>query len=95
MMKLYEFKALNKSNGSHWFDTDTMRFFKTRISNWDVISGLFITSESGPFGQGPRKFTLRKADFETGKVETIGEFQQYSSLRSAKTAMRNHQQKGA
>jgi hypothetical protein len=86
MMSLTEFKRLNKAKGYYWFEPDTMRFFKTRISNWDPISGTFITSEKGPDGQ--RRFSVRKANFETGEVDTVGKFQQYGSLGAAKTARR-------
>lgn len=89
MMHLYEFKQLNKSRGYHWFDADTVRFFRSRISNFDVISGLFISSEQR-LGDC-RAYTLRRADFATGQVETIGEFQQYKSLAAAKTALRKAQ----
>lgn len=86
MMKFYEFKELNAAKGYHWFKPDTLRFFKSRMSNWDVITGYFISSERGP--DNKRKFTIRRGDLETGTVSTIGQFQQYQSLRTAKTALR-------
>jgi hypothetical protein len=89
MTRQYEFEQLNKAKGFHWFSKDTMRFWKTRVSNWDCISGLFITSEQPP--SGPRKYTLRKADFESGQVLTIGEFCAYNTIGAAKTALRNAQ----
>lgn len=85
-MHLYQFKELNKAKGFHWFDKDTMRFFGTRISNWDVITGYFITSEQPP--HGPRTYTLRKADFDTGNVSTIGEFGQYKTMAQARGALK-------
>ena len=89
MMRQYEFIELNKSKGLHWFDKDTLRFFKSRVSNWDCISGLFISSERGP--DMVRKYTVRKADFETGNVSTVGEFQQYRTIKAAKGAMKRAQ----
>lgn len=86
MMRLNEFKALNKAMGYYWFSPDTMRFFKTRISNWDAISGLFITSEQPP--HGPRVYSVRKADFITGRVVSIGQFRAYKSLKTAKTGLK-------
>ncbi len=94
MMTLNEFKELNKSKGFHWFSKGTMRYFKSRISNWDSVTGYFITSEHGPgnasetFFNGPRKFSIRKANFDNGNVDTIGQFQQYNTLGAAKTALR-------
>jgi hypothetical protein len=89
MMSLTEFKQLNRARGFHWFEQATLRFFRSRVSNFDCISGLFISSERGP--NGVRAYTLRRADFETGNVKTEGEFQAYSSLARAKTALRNAQ----
>jgi hypothetical protein len=92
MIRQYEFRALNASKGFHWFSPDAMRFFKTRIlhKTWDVISGYFITSETGPCG-GERRYTLRRANAETGNVNTIGEFQAYSTIAQAKGALRRAQ----
>lgn len=87
MMRLYEFKQLNQAHKMHWFDADTLRFFKSRISNWDVITGYFISSERGPNDQ--RLYSIRKGNFETGNVTTIGQFQQYTDIRTAKRAIKN------
>lgn len=88
-MTLNEFKRLNKEKGFHWFDADTMRFFNSRISNWDATTGLFITSEQN---HGcPRLYTIRLANFNTGKVETCGEFQQYKTLYDAKQDLKRYQ----
>lgn len=86
-MKLYEFIALNEAKGFCWFAPSTCRFFRSRVTNWDYITGYFISSEKGP--SGIRLYTLRKGNFESGNVETIGEFQQYSTLSQAKTALKN------
>jgi hypothetical protein len=86
MMKQDEFINFNSSKGFHWFDKGSMAFFRSRVSNWDSISGLFISSERGP--NGGRAYSIRKADFETGNVSTIGKFQAYDSIGSAKTALR-------
>lgn len=82
-MRLEEFIALNKSKGKHWFNKDTMRFFRSRVTNWDFISGYFITSERREWNT-PRCYTIRKADFETGDVATVSEFQEYAHLNTAK-----------
>lgn len=84
-MELLEFMKLNASKGYHWFESGTIEFFGSRISNWDENSGLFITSEQPPHGD--RSYTIRQANFETGQVSTIGEFCQYDSKASALAAM--------
>lgn len=84
-MTLDEFRRLNKSKGFHWFDDASMKFFATKIVHWDTATGYFISSELPPF-KGVR-FSIRKADFETGKVETIGALGQYETLPDAKEAL--------
>jgi hypothetical protein len=85
-MNLYEFKELNKSVGNHWFDNDTMSFFKTKVITWDTISGYFITRES--FNGNEKRYSVRLADFNTGRVNTVGNFYSYESLSEAKSALK-------
>lgn len=83
-MRLDEFKALNKAKGYYWFSKDTMRFFKSRVVSFDIVTGYFISSERN--GDLPRCYTIRKANFETGNVESVSEFQAYPTLQRVKTA---------
>lgn len=58
-----DLRNLYQSTASgHWFDADTMRFFKSRIlgdfKRLDDKTGLFITTERGPNGQ--RSATVRR-----------------------------------
>ncbi len=85
-MTFEEFKKANKLAGNYWFSPDTMDFFQSKIHEFDEDSGVFITSECGPFGKGPRAYTIRKANFQTGRVSTVGGFQAFDTLSSAKTA---------
>ena len=70
----------------HWFDTDTMRFFKSRLSS-DLFYGkgviLFISSEKCGH-EYPRKYTIRKYTPGTGEITDIGGFQAYSYINKAK-----------
>jgi len=84
-MTLKEFMRMNKQIGNHWFSPDTMSFFESNVHDFDESSGVFITSECGPFGKGPRAYTIRKADFQTGRVSTVGKFQEYATLQKART----------
>ena len=86
-MRLKEFKQLNAAKGLHWFDKGTMRFFNSRILDFDCISGYFISSEKQLITDQCR-YTIRKADFKTGNVTTIGEFCEYSTLNRARTALK-------
>lgn len=76
----------------HWFDADTMRFFRTRISASAVRrthAGLFfVTSEKGP--TMPRRYCIRLAYWrrrDDGRwvvaIRTIGDFQAYASREAA------------
>jgi hypothetical protein len=82
----------NAANGGHWFDADTLRFFRSRLPTGCVgrvdNTAWFITSEGGPFGRGPRAYTVRRADVSTGDVETEGTFRGYATRGAAITAAR-------
>ncbi len=64
----------NRTDGKgHFFDADTMHFFKSRIGlvrlkgdDW-----YFTTSERPPHGE--RMFSVRKMDTK-GKIKTVGEY---------------------
>lgn len=78
----------------HFFDRETMRFFNSRVEEVTHVTAhtktrvLFITSESyGRYDTEPPRFTVREFFPATGKVNTIGEFMQYSTLDAAKTAI--------
>lgn len=86
-MTLYEFEILNEKKGFHFFKPDTMRFFKSKILDFDYKTGFFLTSEKGP--NGVRAYTLRQANFETGNVESVSAFQEYKTIGRAKTAFKN------
>jgi hypothetical protein len=92
-------KRANAESGGHWFDRDTMRYFKTRIETGIVKCGSvgegaahrftrarFVSSEQGPHDHSPRAYTIREAQPDGG-IDTVGEFQQYKTLRAAKAAI--------
>lgn len=83
----------NSRAGQHFFDADTMRFFNSRVLG-DLIDGrYFVTSER--FDENhPRLYTLREA-MPNGHIETVGEFQGYTSARAAYTAARKLAEKQA
>ncbi len=82
----------NAANGGHWFDADTLRFFRSRLPAGCVgrvdNTAWFITSEAGPLGRGPRAYTVRRADVATGHVDTEGAFRGYVTRGAAITAAR-------
>lgn len=77
---------------NHFFDPSTMHFFRSTVSNFDLESGLFITSEKHPDSSGEwyriRKYTVRKFNYESGKVEHVSTMGEYLSLSGAKTRLK-------
>ena len=71
---LSDIKERNWQMGFHFFDADTLRFFRSRISDtvYQGPGGIFIvTSEQFTLGEysEPRKYTPRKFDWTTGSFE--------------------------
>lgn len=84
-----EIRAANKAIGHHWFDRDTMAFFKSKIVS-GVLTGpeghrYFISRETNPAGL--TMFSIRKSD-DTGAIETVGEFHSHPTIRAAKLYLR-------
>lgn len=87
MITQYEFERLNKNNGYHFFDANTMRFFKSRISHWRT-DGYFITREATNFSKTNFAYSIRYANHDTlsltcGNVEKISDFLAYKTLKTA------------
>ncbi len=87
-MTFEEFRYKAERSGFHFFDPQTMQWWKTRVSvsSWRVIgnSGLFITSD---VIAGVRRFTIRRGDLITGAVKTFGTLGEFVTLAQAKRAM--------
>ena len=89
----------NRNPSGHWFDDDTIRFFRTRMGPeyWvrtsdkpDDFVFVFVTSEQNQgFMSGttyPRRYTVRYMDAR-GEIDTLGPFCELSrpvALRIAK-----------
>lgn len=85
-----EIKEANASIGAHFFEPATMRFFNSKIASRTVYGGrYFITSEqfvgSDHVAQ-PRRYTIRAC--YDGRVDTVGDFQQYRTIEEAKHAVK-------
>ncbi len=70
-------------NTGHFFDTDTLRFFKSRIGAVRIKDGVwfFITSEKPP--HGPRAYSVRRMELD-GAINTVGEFCSMSKYQANK-----------
>lgn len=87
-----EVKRINAKHGYYYFSQDTMRFFSSKVSTIAYKVGnkaYFITSEQNKLsGNDPRKWTIRAIDLATGRIQTIGEFQEFNSNREAKNQLK-------
>ena len=75
--------------GRHWFDADTMRFFRSRLADvgYQASDGrvYFVSSERNQ-GMGlpyPRLYTVRCLTGPKGDIKTVGEFQAFGTSATA------------
>jgi hypothetical protein len=87
-LTITEMKRRNFAQGQHWFSKGSMSFFNTRVEAQPNKENLFITSE---YMEDPetKRFSIRKFDTETNKVETVGEFRAYETLAEAREARKS------
>jgi hypothetical protein len=80
-----QIKEANRQAGLHWFEPNTLRFFRSRVGH-NVYGGrYFISSEQFSF-DSERLYSIRIA-YEDGRIDTIGEFQQYKTWKAAYKAV--------
>lgn len=93
-----EIKRRNARAGFHFFDRDTMRFFRSRIAPGVMHAGkqdvynIFITSEKYS-DSAPRLYTVRHMT-DDGDIVSLSKFQAYRSLESARAAVRRFKNSG-
>lgn len=85
--------TLSKQNGSKWFSQENMQFFRTRLPTTAIqvktrlgYFGYFITSEKFVGSRGrsnPRKYTVRKFNYQTKDINTVGEFNEIPTKHQA------------
>ena len=76
----------NERSGGHYFEPSTMRFFNSRVLDGVYGGRYFITSERCDWGGDyARSYSLREA-LPSGRIETVGEFQQFATARAARKA---------
>ncbi len=82
---LREVLDANDAAGHHFFDTDTMEFFNSKLES-DLIDGrFFITSERFDFDTA-KTYTIRAAK-DDGRIVTLGDFGQYQTLQDARDVL--------
>ncbi|MHB8416296.1 MAG: DUF7447 family protein [Acidiferrobacteraceae bacterium] len=76
-----QIRARNRAAGFHFFDRDTMAFFKCKVYPYLYGGHSFVTRETDPSGH--TGYTLRYAD-DAGKIHKLGAFMAYRTLESAR-----------
>ena len=89
-------RIYNRYDMGHFFDKDTMRFFKSKLtSHYGTKDGefYFVTSEKKCFRDNTRVWTLRKAylnkEMEKIDIESISDFGEFETVYRAKKALEN------
>ena len=80
-MNLDQVKKKNKACGQSWFHPDAIRFFGTILETELIDDRFFVTSERYN-EDDPKAYTVRKVNPD-GCIETIGTFQEHSTLEQA------------
>lgn len=75
-------KRLNDINGLHFFEPNTMKFWRSKVHGRMIEGKYFITSEDN-YNHTSRRFTVRVFNWETGTVSTLGEFQEFKTKADA------------
>ena len=93
-VNMIEVKRIARDKGSHWFDSDTMRFFDSRVSKMALFDGelyWFVSSEQfHDFDRGlwePREYTIRTMTID-GDINTAGELGEHSTSARAWRVLR-------
>jgi len=82
-------KEINKAKDQHFFDKDTMRFFRSKIHSRVLIDDkYFITSEKKCFDDETRVFSIREFDRKTGRIKTIQD-SKFDSVKEAKDFLKD------
>jgi hypothetical protein len=98
MIETVSMRWIKAQASGPFFSPRAMKFFNSRLPDTGLRNGdrvFFWTSERCDWaGDAERQFTLRMLDLVTGKVDTVGEFQQYPTAAAAQAAVRNAARNG-
>ena len=81
-------RAYSPGPGAHWFDPETLRWFRCRLPQYGYRGPggtFFVSSEKGPRYTSPRLYTVRQL-VGPGEIEDVGGFQRYASRSGADKA---------
>ena len=92
IISMSELKSMYKATHPmrHWFDTDTMRVFGTKLSVSVQVTPknyVFVSGEDQFDSSLPKRYTIRVFSRPDLFISSYGEFLQYSTRAKAQTAM--------
>lgn len=76
-----EIRVANDNRGHHWFEPDTMKFFKSIVYPTVYGGCYFVTSEKGP--DNVRRYSVRVCNLD-GSISTVSNFQEFGTAAKAK-----------
>ena len=80
---------INGDKGQHFFSSDTMKFFNSKIESKLLDGRLFITSEKKCFNDYTRVYSVRRFKLKNGHIEKVSEFGEFGSKREAINYIKN------
>ena len=72
----------SRNHGNYFFTPDTIRFWNSKVVAGMFPNNTFVTSEDN-YDRSKTLYTARLYDWRTHSVETIGEFQAFSTMEDA------------
>lgn len=88
---LSDIRKANKDAAFDFFAPDDLYYWGTRFPEGEKIYGgrFFITSDLVDIGDkdGPRRYTVREADPESGRVHSYGDATKHTELSYARAAV--------
>lgn len=88
-MNIDDIKRRNRESGGHFFDRDTVSFFRSQTLStvYEGRGGVFFVTSEQFDQQSPRRFTVRKFD-DNGNIGTFGPFNSLSHQSAVLLARR-------
>lgn len=92
MARYVDMAEVRRAHRGHWFDRDTLRFFRSRVAEYGYGSAdgarvYFVSSERFD-DRSPRLYSVRVCVLATGSIDTVGAFQRFRSRSGADAAAR-------
>lgn len=84
-------KRINRQNGFHFFDADTMRFWGTSLITELFRNNTFVTADDN-YDRSKKMYTVRLFDEDTGDIKTVCGFQRFDNLDDAVKAAKAYVQ---